>query len=148
MRKRCEICSKLTIKTPERRHWRSPAVFIVNFEHFTPFSSIFLLTLNKQMLAGLVYQQYSIPPGAYSELFQTSKAEFFAKIVHGFQLSTTFARRTILDVWHGLWSRFRCDNYHYFPILLWLSVIEDEQKLYNHYQLLFEQFSCDFKSKI
>ena len=41
--KRCEICSKLTIKTPERRHWRRSCVFIVNFEHiFTPFSSVFI----------------------------------------------------------------------------------------------------------
>ena len=31
-RTRCEICSKLTIKTPERRHWRRFGVFIVNFE--------------------------------------------------------------------------------------------------------------------
>ena len=30
---RCEICSELTIKTAERRHWRRSAVFIVNFEH-------------------------------------------------------------------------------------------------------------------
>ena len=30
-RARCEICSKLTIKTPERRHWRRSDVFIVNF---------------------------------------------------------------------------------------------------------------------
>ena len=28
----CEICSKLTIKTPERRHYRRSGVFIVNFE--------------------------------------------------------------------------------------------------------------------
>ena len=28
---RCEICSKLTIKTPERRQWRS-SVSVVNFE--------------------------------------------------------------------------------------------------------------------
>ena len=39
-RKGCEICSKLTIKSPERRS----TVFIVNFEHisylFTPFSSV------------------------------------------------------------------------------------------------------------
>ena len=39
-RKRCEICSKLTIKSPQRRS----TVFIVNFEHishlFTPFSSV------------------------------------------------------------------------------------------------------------
>ena len=31
----CEICSKLTIKTPERRHWRRSGVFIVNFEHIS-----------------------------------------------------------------------------------------------------------------
>ena len=28
----CKICSKLTIKTPERRHWRRCGVFIANFE--------------------------------------------------------------------------------------------------------------------
>ena len=32
-RTRCEICSKLTIKTPQRRRWRRYGVFIVNFEH-------------------------------------------------------------------------------------------------------------------
>ena len=31
-RTRCEICSKLRIKTPERCHWRRSVVFIVNFE--------------------------------------------------------------------------------------------------------------------
>ena len=31
-RTRCEIRSKLTIKTPERRQWRCSSVFIVNFE--------------------------------------------------------------------------------------------------------------------
>ena len=30
---RCEICSKLTVKTLERRQWRRSGVFIVNFEH-------------------------------------------------------------------------------------------------------------------
>ena len=30
---RCKICSKLTIKTPERRQWRLSGVFIVNFKH-------------------------------------------------------------------------------------------------------------------
>ena len=29
----CKICSKLTIKKPERRHWRRSGIFIVNFEH-------------------------------------------------------------------------------------------------------------------
>ena len=32
---RCEICSKLTIKTPERHYWRRSGVFIVNFEHIS-----------------------------------------------------------------------------------------------------------------
>ena len=40
-RKRCEIWSKLTIKTPERRHSRRSGVSFVNFEHiFTSFSSV------------------------------------------------------------------------------------------------------------
>ena len=39
-RARCELFSKLTVKTPERRQWRRSGVFIVNFEHFTPCSSV------------------------------------------------------------------------------------------------------------
>ena len=31
----CEICSKLTIKTPERRQWRRSKVFIVNFQQIS-----------------------------------------------------------------------------------------------------------------
>ena len=34
-RKRCKICSELTIKTPEWRQRRHPDVFIVNFEHYS-----------------------------------------------------------------------------------------------------------------
>ena len=34
-RKRCEICSELTIKTPERRHWRRSGVFTVKSEHIS-----------------------------------------------------------------------------------------------------------------
>ena len=33
IRTRCEIRSKLTIKTSERRRWRRSVLFIVNFEH-------------------------------------------------------------------------------------------------------------------
>ena len=39
-RKRCEICSKLTIKIPERHHWRRSGIFIVNLKHI---SHLFLL---------------------------------------------------------------------------------------------------------
>ena len=46
-RSRFEIYSKLTIKTPERHHWRHSGVFIVNFEHISHLVLVFLLiTLN------------------------------------------------------------------------------------------------------
>ena len=46
-RTRSEICSKLTIKIPERRHWRRSGVF-VNFEHISHLVLVFLLlTLSK-----------------------------------------------------------------------------------------------------
>ena len=46
---RCEICSKLAIRAPERRHRRS-GVFIVNSEHISHLVLVFLLlTLSRQM---------------------------------------------------------------------------------------------------
>ena len=42
-RARWEICSKLTIKTPEQRQWRRSGVFIVNFEHISHLGLVFLL---------------------------------------------------------------------------------------------------------
>ena len=43
----CEICSKLTIKSLERRNRRHSGVFIVNFEHISHLILLFLLlTLN------------------------------------------------------------------------------------------------------
>ena len=43
-RKMCEICSKLIIKTPERRQWRQwrrSGVFVVNFEHISRIFQLF-----------------------------------------------------------------------------------------------------------
>ena len=43
----CEIWSKLTIKTPERRHWSRSGVFIVNYEQISHIVLLFpSLTLN------------------------------------------------------------------------------------------------------
>ena len=42
-RTRCELYSKLTIKTPEQRQWRRSSVFIVNFEHISHVALVFLL---------------------------------------------------------------------------------------------------------
>ena len=49
----CEICSKLTVKAPERSYWRRSGVFIANFEHISHlFLVSLLLTLNMQLPAG------------------------------------------------------------------------------------------------
>ena len=40
LEKRCEICSKLTIKTPERREWHRSGVFTINLEHIWDVRSI------------------------------------------------------------------------------------------------------------
>ena len=51
----CEICSKLTIKVPERRQWRRSGIFIVNFEHISNLVLVFLLlNLNMQLRAGMI----------------------------------------------------------------------------------------------
>ena len=53
-RTRCEICSKITIKIPERRQWRHSGIFIVNFEHVvvvTPCSSIYIVNFEHVMAA-------------------------------------------------------------------------------------------------
>ena len=42
-RTRCDIYSKLTIKTPERHQWSGSGVFIVNFEHISYLVLVFLL---------------------------------------------------------------------------------------------------------
>ena len=44
--KRCEICPKLTIKTPERRQWRCSGVLKVNFEYISRFADVSIATLS------------------------------------------------------------------------------------------------------
>ena len=39
----CEICSRLTIKTPELHHCGRSGVFIVNFDHISHLFVVFLL---------------------------------------------------------------------------------------------------------
>ena len=47
-RTRCEICSELIIKIPERRQWLRFGIFIVNFEHI-PHLVLVLLLLTLSM---------------------------------------------------------------------------------------------------
>ena len=47
-RKRYEICSKLTINTPERHIWRRSGVFFVNFELISHlFSSVYIVSFKQ-----------------------------------------------------------------------------------------------------
>ena len=60
-RERCEICSKLTIKTPEQRQWCLSGVFIVNFKHvnFSHLVLVFLLlTLKGKCQLGMLLRPY------------------------------------------------------------------------------------------
>ena len=75
-RTRCEICSKLTVKTPERCQWHHSDIFIVNFEHISHLVLVFLLlTLNMQLLVGFAKHQKSSNPAVVDWL--SNKAQFF-----------------------------------------------------------------------
>ena len=77
-RNSCEICSKLSIKTAERRH----GVFIVSFQHISLLSLAFLLlNLNKQLLTCTLLSsahtarkvsKYGVFSGPFSDLFTVS----------------------------------------------------------------------------
>ena len=79
-RRRCKICSNLTLKTPERHHYRHFDVFIVNFEHiFTPSSSVFIVEFEQVMFAEIVW---------YFSSFSSFNKNFkmcFSNILHIFQ---------------------------------------------------------------
>ena len=50
-----KLCSKLTIKTPERHHWCRFGVFLVNFKHISSEKIFLLLTSSMYLIAGLLY---------------------------------------------------------------------------------------------
>ena len=59
-RAKCEVCSELTIKTSERRHWRRSGVFIVNFEDISHLVLVLkLLTLTIQLPTGRIVSPYN-----------------------------------------------------------------------------------------
>ena len=74
-----EICSKLTTKTPERRHWRCSGVFIVKCEHISHIFLVFLLlNLKKKMLAGTYAITFLVPQSIQEKL--TMKKNFSSLI--------------------------------------------------------------------
>ena len=57
-RTRCKICSKLTMKTTERRHWRRSGVFIINLVYFTPCSIVSTVNF-EHVIAGWINSKES-----------------------------------------------------------------------------------------
>ena len=56
-----KICSKLTIKAPERLHWRLPDVYIVNFEHISyPFFSVSIVDFEQVNASCVIYLYWLI----------------------------------------------------------------------------------------
>ena len=61
----CKICSKLTIKTPDRRQWRRSGVLIVNFENILHLVFL-LLTLNIYLNCRLSIKQQLLNENQHS----------------------------------------------------------------------------------
>ena len=68
---RCKTCSKLTIETPERRHWRHRyGVFIVNLKHILHFFLVFLLLTLSKHSVHLGINPPPHPPQKHHPLFR------------------------------------------------------------------------------
>ena len=56
-----EICSTLTIKTPERHQWCRSSVFVINLKHMSHLVLvILLLTLSRQLPARKMYTRFNL----------------------------------------------------------------------------------------
>ena len=113
-RKRCKICSKLIIKTPE---WRS-TVFVVDFEHIPHLFLVFLLLiLNKLVFAG------SHPINLKTlKLLTAATINRCTKILRKWQLMKK-----------GLWSEVGVPKKHFFFVVycvLWNSFFQSTVFLY------------------
>ena len=70
----CGICSKLTIKTLEGRHWRHSDVFIVNFEQILHIVLLFSTDDFEHVNAGWV-------TGIYENTSSLGQNEFIADLI-------------------------------------------------------------------
>ena len=57
--KRCEICSNLTIKISERRHWCCSGV-LINFEHIYTFSSVSVVDFEQVNVTRVMHERVKI----------------------------------------------------------------------------------------
>ena len=107
-RTRCEICSKLTIKTQERSKWRRSGVFIGNFEPISQLVLVFLLlTLNMKLQTGChhfilswldILPYESIIP-AIIYLFKVNNRKHYKKVWNIFKVNNKTPERSHLRRW-------------------------------------------------
>ena len=62
----CETCSKLTIKTSERHHWRRSGVFIVNSEQISHYSGVFTVDFEQVNTSWVEYWVCPFPFQGFS----------------------------------------------------------------------------------
>ena len=95
-----EICSKLTVEAPKRRHWRRFGVFNINFEHISHFFLVsLLLTLDKYMLARFVLLKMLLSHEMLLKHFNQTKAITFNKTVSAGFKSMKVTNETNTHVW-------------------------------------------------
>ena len=128
-RTRCEICSKLTIKTPERHQWRRSGVFIVNFQHISNLVLVFLLlTLNVYCRLGKgspsIFVKYFAFMGTEAAVERYSQEKAFWKYAVNLQETPNFALQIY---WNHTWGWvFACKFAAYFQNIfsqehLWMT---------------------------
>ena len=79
-RKKFKICSKLTIKTPERRHWCHSGVFFVNFEHIPHLFLVFLLLNLNWFFLIILRDAFWIPSNIYDgNICENSYQQLFSQ---------------------------------------------------------------------
>ena len=128
----CEICSKLTIKMPERRYWRLSAGFIANFEQKSIDSSKKLTiteildVFNTLSLVSTIFHQiFSFSTNdspsktekmffiSSKKLFSFPRCSFYCIFFSSFRLFSRFKRTNgsgiINDAMHWLAYIYRCN---------------------------------------
>ena len=88
-RKRCEICSKLTIKIREWHHWcRRSGVYIVSFEYISHIFPVFILMTFLFKESNRVFTlTHFIPPLFFLYPLKTSEEHRFSDVSRGYKKS-------------------------------------------------------------
>ena len=119
---RCEICSKLTIKTPERDHWRCSGAFIVNFWiYFAPCSRVSIANLEQEIPTGLsglrkqekcyLYYQKAVRKSSERRLLincpRNAKKKMNESTMSFLQRKMISIQCSICSVYSLIWSEYR-----------------------------------------